>query len=141
MKHTEILKVDSRGRIVIPRSMRKSLGLGENAQIMAISDSENKEIKLIPLPFTNEGSFMKIQIFINDESGSLARIASIFGELGLSLLYGETVVIKKGEQAEWTVISPTPEISLEEFVEILEKKGGALKVNILEPKTYIYQSD
>ena len=134
MKHTEILKVDSRGRIVIPRSMRKALGLVENSQIMAISDSESKEIKLIPLPFSEEGSFMKLQIFIPDMSGSLAKVASVFADMGLSLIYGETLVIKKGEEAEWTVISPTPKIPMEEFTQILEKKGGALKVTILDAK-------
>lgn len=134
MKYTENLKVDSRGRIVIPRSMRKSLGLVENSQIMAISDSETKEIKLIPLPFSENGNYMKMQIIIPDTSGSLAKIAAVFAEMNLSLIYGETVIIKKGEEAEWTVISQPPKISIDEFVEILEKKGGAIKVSVLDPR-------
>ena len=54
MKETEILKIDSRGRIVIPRTMRRSLGLKENSHIMMVSDPDNNEVKMIPLPFSGE---------------------------------------------------------------------------------------
>ena len=136
MKNSEILKMDSRGRIVIPRSMRQALGLKHNSQIMAISDSDSKEIKLIPLPFYSDEPFIKIRILLKDVSGALAQIATIFGDMGISLLYGQTVVIKKGQQAEWTVISPVPEIPIEDFVEKLKTEGDALAVEILEPKHF-----
>lgn len=131
-KETEILKIDSRGRIVIPRTMRKSLGLKENSQIMMISDSEAKEIKIIPLPFSEEKSFIKLKIIIDDKAGSLGRIATAFGEFGVSLLYGETVVIKKGIEAEWSVLAPVTEMPIEELKRQLIEKGGAKRVEIME---------
>ena len=44
MKQTEVVKIDSRGRIVIPRTMRRSLGLKEDAKIMMIYEDEKSEI-------------------------------------------------------------------------------------------------
>lgn len=135
MRETEILKLDKRGRIVIPRIMRKSLGLAENSQIMAISDSDEKEIRLIPLQLVDENIYVKLNITLADESGSLARVAQAFGDHNISLVYGETVIVKKGVKAEWRVIAPKkPDIPLEKLKSILLEEGGALKVEVLESK-------
>ena len=133
MKETEILKIDSRGRIVIPRSMRKALGLKENSHIMLISDSDENELRIIPLPFSEDQTFMRIKIIIADAPGALSKVSKVFGELGLSLLYGQTVVIKKGKTAEWSVISPIPEMPVDDFEKILKDKGGAIKVHVERP--------
>ncbi|MHA1729739.1 MAG: hypothetical protein ACTSWY_13570 [Promethearchaeota archaeon] len=138
MKETEILSLDKRGRIVIPRIMRKSLGLTENTQIMAISDSEAKEIRLVPLQLMDNRSYIKIKITLKDEPGSLGKVADAFGELNLSLIYGESIIIKKKIEAEWTVIAPTPppELPLEDLKRYLIEHGGALRVKILAKKFY-----
>ncbi|MCP4761653.1 MAG: hypothetical protein GY870_07715 [archaeon] len=137
MKETEILKLDKRGRIVIPRIMRKSLALTENTQLMAISDSDKMEIRIIPLQLYDDKVFIKMKIRLVDEPGSLARIASTFANLGLSLVYTETVIIKRGVEAEWTVISPQPDMSLDELKTILKEEGNAIDVHILEGKFQI----
>ena len=141
MKETEILKLDRRGRIVIPRIMRKSLGLTENTQLMAISDSDTKEIRIIPLQLSDNKTYIKLQVYLNDKPGSLANVANAFGDLGMSLVYGESIIIKKGVEAEWTVIAPQPEISLEELKKFLIEKGGATKVNILANKFHTIQDE
>ena len=134
MKETEILKLDSRGRIVIPRIMRKSLGLTENTQLMAISDSDAKEIRIIPLQLYDDKTFIKLKIRMKDEPGSLAQIANAFGKLGLSLVYGESIIIKKDVEAEWLVISPQPAMPLDEMKRDLIEIGGALGVTVLPNK-------
>ncbi|MHA1819997.1 MAG: hypothetical protein ACTSU2_16230 [Promethearchaeota archaeon] len=134
MKETEILKLDSRGRIVIPRIMRKSLGLTENTQLMAISDSETKEIRIIPLQLLDNKVYIKLKIKMDDKPGALAKIAETFGLLNVSLVYGESIVIKKGTEAEWTVIAPQPDIPLDELKRTLIEKGKAISVTVLASK-------
>ena len=88
---------------------------------------------MIPLPFSEDQTFMRIKIITADTPGALSQVSKVFGELGLSLLYGQTVVIKKGHTAEWSVISPIPEMPVDDFEKILIEKGNAIKVVVEKP--------
>ncbi|OLS12487.1 MAG: hypothetical protein RBG13Loki_3908 [Promethearchaeota archaeon CR_4] len=118
---TEILSLDTRGRIVIPKNIRKLLNIEDHSQLMLEADSEQKEMKLIP--FYDVEKTVQMKITLDDIPGSLASIARIFGDLNVNLLYGNSRIIKRGKAAEWTVISPLPKnITLEELrAKILEK--------------------
>ena len=62
---------------------------------------------------------------------SLGRLATTFGKLGISLVYGEAMTVEKDKTAIWTVIGPRPEsIDLENLKERLIDEGGALEVEI-----------
>ena len=99
---------------------------------MLVSDSETKEIRITPVGITKDEKPIKFRITMSDEPGSLAKIASTFGDLGISLMYGESVIVEKSKTAIWTVISPTPKhISLEELREGLMKNGKAVNVDII----------
>ena len=132
MKDVKIISIDNRGRIVLPLVTRKNLGLTTDSQLMLVSDSEIKEIRITPVGITKDEKPIKFRITMNDEPGSLAKIATIFGNLGISLMYGESVIIEKSKTAIWTVISPTPKnISLEEVQDSLKKEGKAINVEII----------
>ncbi len=132
MKDVKIITIDNRGRIVIPLVTRKSLGLTTNTQLMLVSDSETKEIKITPVGISEEEKPIKFRITMEDIPGALAKIATTFGEMGISLIYGESVIVEKDKIAIWTVISPTPkEITLEELREKLIENGEALNVEVL----------
>ena len=133
MKQTEVVKIDSRGRIVIPRTMRRSLGLKEDAKIMMIYEDEKSEIRILPLPITENQHIAKFSIRIRDEPGALAKIATLFGDLGISLLYGQTIVVNKGKEAEWSVIGPLPDKPIEELKKQIIDVGGAISVEIERP--------
>ncbi|MHA1293594.1 MAG: AbrB/MazE/SpoVT family DNA-binding domain-containing protein [Promethearchaeota archaeon] len=131
MKDVSILSLDNRGRIVIPHTVRKSLGLTTNSQLMLIADTEKKEIKITPLGLAKERKPIKFRITLDDSPGSLGKLATTFGNLGISLVYGEAVTIEKDKTAIWTVIGPSPEnLSLEDVKNALIKEGGALEVEI-----------
>lgn len=130
MKDVKFLAIDNRGRIVIPMTIRKSLGLTENSQLMMIADLETKEIRITPVGI--KGDSLKFRILMKDEAGSLAKIATTFGNHGISLVYGESLTIEKEKTAMWTVIGPRPkEMDLEELKEILKIEGDALEVEIM----------
>lgn len=133
MKESRILNIDSRGRIVIPNIVRRALGIEDANQVMMIADSDKKEIKIHPVAWSGEKETLKLKIYMNDVAGALAKIANTFGDLKISLIYGEATVIEKGRSAIWTVIAPVPDkYTVKEIIEILIKKGNAKKVEQLE---------
>ncbi|MHA2391453.1 MAG: hypothetical protein ACXAEX_05760 [Promethearchaeota archaeon] len=132
MKDVKIISIDNRGRIVLPLVTRKNLGITTDSQLMLVSDSETKEIRITPVGISKDDNPIKFRITMSDEPGSLAKIATIFGDLGISLMYGESIILEKSKTAIWTVISPTPrKITLEELKENLIKKGMAISVEII----------
>ncbi len=131
MKEVKILTIDERGRIVIPQIVRKSLGITTNSQLMMVSDSETKEIKISPIGLRDESNLIKLRITMGDTPGALAKLATTFGELKISMMYSEAVIVEKDKTAVWTVISESPSFTLEELEKILKEKGEALKVEFL----------
>jgi AbrB family looped-hinge helix DNA binding protein len=131
MKEVKILTIDERGRIVIPQIVRKSLGITTNSQLMMVSDSESKEIKITPIGLRTESNLIKLRITMGDSPGALAKLATTFGDLKLSMMYSEAVIVEKDKTAVWTVISESPDFSLEELEKVLKSKGEALKIEFL----------
>ena len=131
MKEVKIVALDDRGRIVIPQIIRESLGLTTDSQVMMVADSETKEIKITPVGLDENRKPIKLQITMEDAPGALAKIAGAFGELGISLMYGESVVLEKDKKAIWTVISPTPNIPLDELEKKLKEEGDAFNVKFV----------
>jgi len=131
MKEVKILTIDERGRIVIPQIVRKSLGITTNSQLMMISDSEAKEIKITPIGLRSESNLIKLRITMGDTPGALAKLATTFGDLKLSMMYSEAVIVEKDKTAVWTVISESPSFPIEELEKILKEKGEALKIEVL----------
>ncbi len=132
MKEARIVSIDNRGRIVIPQIIRKSLGLVTDSQLMMISDSEIKEIKITPIGLAHNKQLIKCRVFMKDEAGALAKIATVFANHGISLIHGESITVEKEKTAIWTVIGPKPEnLTLEELKDIVINEGSALKMEVL----------
>jgi bifunctional DNA-binding transcriptional regulator/antitoxin component of YhaV-PrlF toxin-antitoxin module len=103
-KFTELVKVDDRGRIVIPGSTRKVMKLVTGTKLLMEVDDENNEIKLKPF-LGQDVKPVKIRLLMTDEKGALAKITTVIGEMGINLLYEEAHVVRKGVQAEWEAIA------------------------------------
>ena len=130
MRIKKIISIDERGRIVIPKEARNALGITTNSQLMMISDSEAKEIRITPIGLSGDKIPIKLRITMADVPGALARLATLFGNLGLSMMYSEAVIIEKAKTAVWTGISESPD-NLDDLKEELMNQGGAIKVEIL----------
>ncbi len=128
MKDVKIITIDNRGRIVLPLVTRKNLGLTTNSQLMLVSDSETKEIRITPIGLKSDGNLVKIRVLMKDTPGALAKILDIFAEEEINLMYSEAVIIEKDKSAVWTAISERPR-DTERLRSILMEKGEVLEVN------------
>ena len=128
MKDVKIITIDNRGRIVLPLVTRKNLGLTTNSQLMLVSDSETKEIRITPIGLRDESNLVKVKVVMKDIPGALAKLLDIFAEEAISLVYSEAVIVEKDKTAVWMAISESPK-DIDRLKNILTEKGEALEVD------------
>ncbi len=103
-RFSEVVKVDDRGRIVIPGSTRKVMKLASGTKLMMLVDDEANEIRLTPFIDQNANP-VQMRIIMADTQGALAKITAAIGDMGINLLYEEAHVLRKGVEAEWQAIA------------------------------------
>jgi len=127
----DVVKLDSKGRILIPIDIRKTLGLREGMYLLLVADSERNEVRLTP--FIDSGvKLARITVGLKDAPGALARIAGILAEIGVDLLFSESRTIRRGEEAEWIAVADLTNcnLDLDTMKEKLLADGRAISVRI-----------
>jgi len=104
MGENELVKVDEKGRILIPSRMRDVLGMGEGSSSLLELDREKKQIRLVPLA-TKAEKLSRIIIRFSDSPGALAKAAKILADCGVDLIHTESRSIERGQRAEWDIIA------------------------------------
>lgn len=135
MKLTEIVRVDSRGRISIPSSIRNGLNFSEGTYIMLLAEIDSRRAQMIP--FAHSGAkLVEFQINFGDVPGILARVAAKLAELGVDLLSSQSRTLKRGEFAEWYGIADISncKFRLEQINKHLKKVHSikSIKFKVLE---------
>ncbi|MHA1461505.1 MAG: ACT domain-containing protein [Candidatus Heimdallarchaeota archaeon] len=103
MRVIEIVRVDARGRITMPTSLRETIGIAEGMHVMLIGDLENYEIRI--LPFADpEADLYELHITLTDKPGSLAEMAAYLAENKVDLLSSQSRTLRRGKSAEWFLI-------------------------------------
>lgn len=99
MRVTNIVKVDSKGRVTIPLFVREALEIQEGRYLIAIADISKKEIILTPVTSGNKPIF-EIKVELKDKPGALAEFSEKLKQLGLDQLIVRCSTIKRGEIGE-----------------------------------------
>ncbi len=102
MASSEIAKLDSKGRILIPASFRAALRLGEDSEVLAHLDEMNAAITLTPV---GGQGLVSMTIGLSDAPGSLARTAKVLADEGVDLVSSESRSMHRGQNAEWRVLA------------------------------------
>lgn len=131
MHKVDIVKLDGKGRILVPIDIRRILGLREGMYLLIIADSERCEIRLTPF-IDRKAKLARIIVGLKDIPGALARIAGILADIGVDLLFSESRTIRRGEEAEWIAVADMTNCNLEldRIKEKLLVDGGATFVRI-----------
>jgi AbrB family looped-hinge helix DNA binding protein len=126
MRVVEIVRVDSRGRITMPSSLRDAMGIAEGMRVMLIGELDKKEIRIIPFA-DPEAKLIEISVTLSDVRGALAKVATILAKNKIDLLKSESRTLRRGKTAEWVVIADVSqsEISKDEICRKLVSSGLA----------------
>ena len=129
MRMTEIVRVDSRGRITMPSTIRDAIKLSEGMYVMLIADLDKKEIRIAPFA-DPEAKLVEVNITFSDAPGALAKAASILANQDVDLLSSESRTLRRGKSAEWIAIADVSrcKCTLNELEEKIITKGPAEKV-------------
>jgi AbrB family looped-hinge helix DNA binding protein len=100
---TGLVKVDSKGRITIPQTIRESLGIEAGMLVAMLADTEKKEIIVSPIMAEN-AKVVQIEVTMQDRPGALAKVTSKLSELKVDIIANRCTSITRKEEGECTFI-------------------------------------
>jgi bifunctional DNA-binding transcriptional regulator/antitoxin component of YhaV-PrlF toxin-antitoxin module len=103
MPKTYLIKIDDRGRILIPQAVRDLMGLRPQSETVGTYDSEKNVFTLMPA--RQGGNYVRIVFKISDQPGSLAKVANSLASSGINLVATSSTTLVPGRLAEWEVIA------------------------------------
>lgn len=126
-----ILRIDNRGRLVIPTEFREALQLKDGDELLLSLDEKINALVLSPIA-GQPANLIRIEVEFSDAPGSLAKAASVIAKMNLDLIMTESKSFARGKAARWHIIAdrsrcPFPD---EEIRRTLMQSGLATEVSI-----------
>ena len=106
-----LIKLDTRGRLVIPNEFREILDIKEGDNILLSLDPKTNTITISPL-YGNDQYLVKMEIKFKDKPGSLAKVASKLAEIRVDLIMTESKSYERGKKARWDIIADISKLTL-----------------------------
>lgn len=97
----EKTKLDSKGRAVIPKAFRESLGLREGDPVFVSLDEQNQAILLTQY---SEKDLYQFVITMGDTPGTLAKLAALFYKNEVDLIATESHSTLRTKGATWRAL-------------------------------------
>ncbi|MGQ9514416.1 MAG: ACT domain-containing protein [Thermoproteota archaeon] len=131
---TYMVKVDERGRILIPLYARDALSIGKNTSLLLVVDQEQKNLVITPI--TEKAKLATINVLLQDVPGALAKAAQFLAEQGIDLIMSESRTLSRGKTAEWSAVADLSKTKLtpKKMAEMIVKMGIATKAEVRELK-------
>ena len=130
MRNSNIVKLDSKGRVLIPIHIRKFLNVDDGTELIIVEDNDKMQVRVLPLI---KEKTAELRFMIGDMPGSLAFIADTLANYNINIIMSESRTLVKGKMAEWDVIVDTSECngSIEQFRKEIIDSGKIKDVEIL----------
>ena len=119
-----IIKLDTRGRLVIPNEIREPLNLKEGDEVLISLDNKTDTITITPV-YGEPRDLIKMEIIFGDAPGCLAKIAQKIADLKIDLILTESKSSQRGKKARWNIIADISKsnLSAKEIKQILLQSG------------------
>jgi len=99
-----IVRLDARGRLVIPNEFRDTLDLKEGDEVLLSLDPNTNTMAISPV-YGKTDTLIKIDIEFDDKPGSLAKLAETLAKINLDLIMTESKSFQRGKRARWSIIA------------------------------------
>ncbi len=118
---TAIVKVDSKGRVTIPQTVRESLGISPGMTLALIADIDRREILISPIS-EKSARVYEIVVEMVDRPGALAMVTKALAEQGVDIIASRCASILRGKAGSCTLIvdMTTAKADPDKIREILE---------------------
>jgi AbrB family looped-hinge helix DNA binding protein len=126
-----IIKLDIRGRLVIPNEFREALNLKEGDEVLISLDSKTDTLMISPI-YGKPTDLIKMEIEFGDTPGCLARIAQKIADINIDLITTESKSSQRGKIARWSVIADISKCSysVNEIKQLLLQSGFVESMSI-----------
>lgn len=118
-------KVDPKGRIMLPKQFRESLGIKNGENVCLEIDKTNERLLLFPIEKTGR----KLLITLKDQSGSLSKVARILANNNVDLIYTESRSVKRKKEAIWSILADFHKTDIEKIKKELKSLREVIKVS------------
>jgi len=99
-----IIRLDTRGRLVIPNEFRETLDLKEGDEVLLSYDTKTNTLVISPI-YGKPSTLVKMDIEFGDAPGSLAKIAETLAKINIDLVMTESKSFQRGTKARWYIIA------------------------------------
>jgi len=99
-----IIRLDTRGRLVIPTEFRESLDLKEGDEVLLSLDAKTNTLSISPT-YGKQKDFVRLELEFGDTPGCLAKIAKKIAALKIDLVMSESKSFQRGKKARWDIIA------------------------------------
>lgn len=126
-----IVRLDTRGRLVLPNEFRESLNLKEGDEVLVSLDQKTDTITINPV-YGKPTDLVKIEIEFGDDPGCLAKIAKKIADMKIDLIMTESKSSQRGKKARWNIIADISKCSSSDnkIKQLLLQSGYAESVSI-----------
>jgi len=130
MRNSNIVKLDTKGRMLIPIHIRKFLNVDDGTELILLEDRDKTQVRILPLIREKTA---ELRFRLGDIPGSLAYIADTLANYNMNIIMSESKTLVKGTMAEWDVIVDTSESNgtLENFKKEVMQSGKIRDMEIL----------
>ena len=131
MRSSNIVKLDSKGRMLIPIHVRKFLGVDDGTELIIVEDNDKQQIRILPLV---KEKTAELRFTLEDIPGSLAYVADMLANYNMNIIMSESRTLTKGRKAEWDVIVDTSECNgtLEQFKKEVMNSGKVKNLEVVK---------
>jgi AbrB family looped-hinge helix DNA binding protein len=126
-----IIKLDTRGRLVIPNEFRETLDLKEGDNVLLSLDSKTNTITISPI-YGEPKDLVKMEIEFGDTPGCLAKIAKKIADIKIDLIMTESKSSQRGKKARWDIIADISKCSysVNEIKQLILQSGFVESMSI-----------